>query len=497
MNYTVFFKILLLGWAGFVPVATAAGQSPDSIVPVAPLRNPDRGFHLESNYFVHDYVNPFNRSEKYPGGFIDDRLKRFEAAGDSLTLTQLYLYLSEYVNRDIPEEAFDRMQVIFDDLKARGYKAMLRFAYNYTGLNTSGGETQEGIMRHLEQLRPFIQKNYGQIAVCQMGFIGAWGEWHNSPLSQNQQAKDRLVNGLLDLLPEGYSLQIRYPAQKNKLTLTKRSDWLRIGFSNDYFTAGEHSHAPGNDFVPGDAWYDQVARESPYFFMSGEIPYDEKTEWGLHDLISVEKSLQILRDHHYSAFDITQNNELNIRNWKRFKVTPALLDSLQILYRPDYFQDENGKWVARSAYDFIRDHLGYRLSLLSSSFQNKKGYLKYDINFANTGFATVVNPRRVYLVFINENNRVEKEVELEVNPKEWQPYDLKSNRHEAWIHTLKGRVPLALKGRYRVGIWMPDYHPSLMYTNVYDLKWVEDNHLYHWSDPEQKYVVNVMGNVEL
>lgn len=497
MNNTIFLKLLLMLAVSFGSVCSAQNVSPASIVPIAPLRNPDRGFHLESNYFVHNYVNPFNASEKYPGGFIDDRLKRFEAVGDSLTLTQLYLYLSEYVNQDIPPEAFARMQVIFDDLKARGYKAMVRFAYNYTGLNTSGGETEEGIMRHIEQLRPFIQKNYGQIAVCQMGFIGAWGEWHNSPLSNRQEAKDRLVNGLLDLFPEGYCLQIRYPTQKNKLTLNKKSDWLRIGFSNDYFTAGEHSHAPGNDFVPGDEWYAQITRDSPFFFMSGEIPYNENTEWGLHDLISVEKSLQILRDHHYSAFDITQNNELNIRHWKQFEVYPQLLDSLQILYDKDYFKDENGKTVGRSAYDFIRDHLGYRLHLISSSFEKKKGYLKYDINFANTGFSTVVNPRQVYLVFINGNNEVEKEVKLDENPKEWQPYDLNTNEYKPFIHTLTGTIPLDLKGSYQIGIWMPDNHPALVHNKLYDLKWVENDRLRHWNDAEQKYSVNVIGNIEL
>lgn len=495
MNNTIFFKVLLMIVMGFGHMCAARNLPVGPIVPVAPLRNPDRGYHLESNYFVHNYINPFRKSEKYPGGFIDDRLKRFDAAGDSLTLTQLYLYLSEYVNREIPQEAFDRMQVIFDDLKARGYKAMVRFAYNYTGLNTSGGETEEGIMRHLEQLRPFIRKNCGLIAVCQMGFLGAWGEWHNSPLSKSQQAKDRLVNGLLDLFPEGYCLQIRYPAQKEKLTLNKKNDWLRIGFSNDYFTAGEHSHAPGNDFVPGDEWYAQIARDAPFFFMSGEIPYAENTEWGLHDLISVEKSLQILRDHHYSAFDITQNNELNINNWKHFKVYPQLLDSLQILYDKDYFTDEKGKTVVRSAYDFIRDHLGYRLHLVSSSFEKKKGYLKYDINFANTGFSTVVNPRQVYLVFINENNQVEKKVKLEANPKDWQPYDLKTNDYKPLVHTLKGTLPLDLKGTYKVGIWMPDSHPSLVHNKLYDLKWAENGRLYHWSDSGQKYTVNVIGNL--
>ena len=461
--------------------------------PAIPLRNPDRGFHLESNYFVHNYINPFNRSETYPGGFVDERLKQFGAEKDSITLTQLYLYLSDYVDRYIPQEAFERMQVIFDNLEAKGFKAILRFAYNYTGLNTSGGETETIMSRHLEQLRPFLRKNLGLIATCQMGFIGAWGEWHNSPLSKNQKAKNKLVNTLLDIFPKEYCLQMRYPRQKELLVLDHPDDWKRIGFSNDYFTAGEHSHAPENDFVPGDENFEMVLKDASGFFMSGEIPYAENTEWGLHDLISVDHSLQILRDHHYSAFDITQNNELNIRHWKNYKVYPQKLDSLGILYDMEYFQGKDGNVLSRSAYDFIRDHLGYRLNLVSSLFERHDNSLFYSIRLKNTGFATVVNPHPVYLVFINEEGGIALEIRLSnINPKDWQPYRIVSGKYETITHTMEGNVPVSLMdGTYRVAIWMPDAQSSLVHHPTYDIKWVESQGLQHLYN--EKAVLNIVG----
>lgn len=467
-----------------------------NIVRIKALGNPDRGLHLESNYFVHNYINPFNNSEVYPNGFIDQRLQTFKAGEDELHLTQLYLYLTEYVNKDIPQEGFDKMQVIFDALKAKGYKAILRFAYNYTGLNTSGGETMEGIKHHLEQLKPFLRKNLGQISAMQTGFIGAWGEWHNSPLSNNQAAKNMLLDGLLDILPEGYCVEIRTPDHKNALTLSNPANLKRIGFNNDYFTAGEHSHAPGNDFVPGDTWYQQAVKESPYFFMSGEIPYAENTEWGLHTLISVDKTLQILRDHHYSAFDITQNFEVNINNWKFYKVYPSLLTSLKVLYSEDYFKDENGKIVARSAYDFIRDHLGYRLNLLpATTFKADGGNLTYSIQFTNTGFATVVNPKPVYLVFVGNDGNVAKEIKLDVNPRDWQPFDPATVSYEVLTHKMEGTINPGLSGTYKVGIWMPDNHDDLKHNNLYDVRWAESESLKHWKSSDGKYTVNILGEV--
>lgn len=460
----------------------------------APLRNPDRGYHLESNLFVHDYRNPFHVSETYPEIFIDEKLRQFDAQEDSLTLTQLYLYLSEYVDGNLPEEALDRMQVVFDDLKAHGYKAILRFAYNYKGIGFSGGETEEMIGNHLEQLRPFILKNLGQIATCQMGFIGAWGEWHSSPLSTNQDAKNMLVNRLLDIFPEEYCLEMRYPAQKRLVTLDDPDDWKRIGFSNDYFTAGEHPLAPDNDFVPGDENYEMVFNDSPYFFMSGEIPYAENTEWGLHKLISVDRTLQILRDHHYSAFDITQNNELNIKHWKSYPVYPARLDSLEILYDMSYFK-ENGRPVSRSAYDFIRDHLGYRLNMTGSAFRKTDKGLACNVEFTNTGFAAVMNPHHVYFVILDKNDDIVSVCEAEnADPKLWQPYDPVTGVREPLLHGIHCVMPLddVSKG-CKVGIWMPDANLVDAGLPAYDIKWVENGKLRHlYKDGK---VINVIGEI--
>jgi hypothetical protein len=85
------------------------------------------------------------------------------------------------------------------------------------------------------------------------------------------------------------------------LTLEQEGSRGRIGYANDYFTAGEHPLAPGNDFVPNTDDYKQITEEVKVnnFYMSGEIPYNEDTEWGLAELISPIKSLRILREHLY------------------------------------------------------------------------------------------------------------------------------------------------------------------------------------------------------
>jgi hypothetical protein len=466
------------------------------IVPIDALSNPDRGFHLESNFFAHNFTNPFNSSEVYPDGFVDKRLQTYGANKDGIALTQLYIYLTEWVGQDIPSQGLDNIQKMLDGLSSKGFKAILRFAYNYTGLNTSGGESEKWILRHIQQLQPLLKKNSGLIATVQIGFIGAWGEWHTSPLAQDQSAKDNIVRALLEALPQDLTVEIRYPTLKNALALPE-GYLQRIGYANDYFTAGEHKYAPGNDFVPGDDWYKQVQKESPNLYVSGEIPYAEQTEMGLSDLISTSKTLRILRDHHYSAFDITQNFELNISSWKQQSVTPSFLRSNKILFSDDYFKDGEGKTVARTYFDFVRDHLGYRLNMLPDARVTANGdQVNYDFRFTNTGFAKLINLKPIYLVFINGQGQVAKELKIMDKGGDWQPFDPQLNDYEPLVHQIKGTINVGLSGEYSVGLWMPEERSSLKYDGRYAVKWASNATLNHWTDTDGKYVVNVVGKIK-
>lgn len=67
--------------------------------------------------------------------------------------------------------------------------------------------------------------------------------------------------------------------------------------------------------------------------------------------------------------------------------------------------------VVRSFYEFVRDHLGYRLNLQSeSTVEAKNGNLEYNLTITNTGFATVINPKEVYLVLVSGDGQVAKEI---------------------------------------------------------------------------------------
>lgn len=468
-----------------------------NIIPIESLRNPDRGFHLECNLFADQMKSPFDNYEVYNPNLYTKKVEQFDAQKDNLTLVQQYIYLTKWVSKDLDEEALINIRKIFELLKTQNYKAILRFAYNYTGLGTSGGESEQWILRHIEQLTPLLNEYIGQIATLQVGFIGAWGEWHNSPLANNQSAKNAIVSALLRAIPEPYCVEIRHPMHTRALTLEQEEYRNRIGYANDYFTAGEHIYAPGNDFVPNTPDYQQVTREvtANNFYMSGEIPYNEDTEMGLSQLITPMKVLRILREHRYSAFDITQNFDLNIMRWKRVKVYPSLLNDNGILFDESYFKDVDGNEVIRSFYDFVRDHLGYRLNLMTESkVEVKDGKLEYDLTITNTGFATVINPKEVYLVLVSEDGKVAKEFKLDANPKTWIPVT-DQEPDQAAKYTIKGSVAAGVSGTYKVGIWIPEKIVGWKYNSAYDIKFALTDNVTHWYDDAGKYAVNLFGTV--
>ncbi|MDR2564001.1 MAG: DUF4874 domain-containing protein [Prevotellaceae bacterium] len=484
-------------WPVQEPTPPVPDPPPGDIEPIAALNNPDRGFHVEVDYFLHNLKEPW-RDVYYPDGFVDEKLGTYRAENDGVTLTQMYIYLTEWTTRDIPQTGLNSLQTMFDKLKTDGQKAILRFAYKWDGEgSTSGSETPTWVERHLTQLKPLLQQNLGLIAAMQAGFVGTWGEWHSSPMDNNQPAKNRVVNALMDAYPAPYCIEMRHPRYKNALTLQNESNRTRIGFANDYFTTGEHRLSPDNDFCFGDPAYIELKNESHTYYVSGEIPYSGSTDWEFNAIMKPENVVTTLRDHHYSAFDISQNFDLNISSWKRVKVYPAWLKQYKILFSDDYFKNDEQETVSRSFYDFVRDHLGYRLNLLDSSKITAEGStLKYDLKLSNTGFATVLNPKPVYLVFINESNSVVKEILLtDVNPHDWQPFDPAVKSYEALIHSISGSVNTALSGKHKVGIWIPDGQSPLVHNNRYDLKFAPSDLVSHWTDAESKYTVNVIGEL--
>lgn len=504
----------LITLVGFVLSANAQDSNNDlyfvspveipAAVKKTPLWNPDRGLHLESIYQVSNtegYIpNPY-KYEDYPVGFMDTRNENFESGGDSITITQLYIYLTAFWDTDVISEAgLANVQLLFDGLRAHNVKALLRFAYSrddgrlgngHQGANPGYNRT----LKHIAQLKPIIEKNWDVIALVEAGFIGTWGEW--SPRYGTASQNTGIATSVFDFIPEGYNMVVRYIDIRNSLkSLLSASQMNHIGFCNDYFTTGL-KNCGSSDWCMDSDDYKHVAEVSFNAYMRAEIPYNEGPPWGFDILMEPETVLRVLKEHHYSALDITQNYADNITHWKTVSVVPAMLERNAIFFEESYFTEADGRPVPRPLYDFIRDHLGYRLNVLPEPVLNAtNNELTYNIGITNTGFATVINPKTAYLVLIDDQNQIVQEIALnDVNTKSWQPW-ASSKPAELLTHTIAGTAALEVTaGTYKVGLWIPDPVESIKYNPGYCIKFADDNGaVTHWYNPT--HAVNIIGEIQ-
>lgn len=424
-------------------------------------------------------------------------------------LTQVYFYLTDYLGTKIPGNAFSNMQSIFDQLKTSGYKVILLFAYRYN--DRSRYESYNDIKRHLTQLKSFLQKNEPLIFAFQAGFLGLWGEWHHSGLDNLDLDKKLVIRDLLNAFPPGRKMQVRETIYKTNaagyIRQTASSpilyypltpeEYNRIGFQNAYFVLDQGPFAQF-DYRFGDDDYKLVEKEAISSVVDGEMPYDGNDPYAFN-MIAMGSSgglqaIKRMQTHAHSSFSVVHNYATNIAAWKNQFYSIQQFRQQHIAISPDYFLDQQGREVTRSAYDYIRDHLGYRFQATEATLPstvNRGDSANFTLQLKNFGFASLINSRQAYFVLIDEQDNV-REILNQADPTTWMPVAMAGEK----LYTINQSILFDdsfIPGKYRVGIWMPDSSPELKYDARYAISLANGN-MEWWHDQNNKYLVNIIGS---
>lgn len=401
----------------------------------APILNPERGFFTP-------YELP-----GYPG------FSPVRATGN--TLVHLNLRLDDWREADIPQDVLDGLDTNFADIRDAGLKAIVRFAYNQGPYPDSEPDaTKAQILRHIEQLTPLLQKNADVIAWLEAGFIGAWGEWHTSTNGlDNITDKREILTALLKAVPNRY-VQVRYPAN----IIEMYPDPLdaaraRVAHHNDCFLSsdtdvGTYERDGVNTIERDQKYLAELTRFTP---MSGETcaPNPPRSECA-----SAIQEMELL---HFSAINEAYHKGI-LRSW------------------------EDGGCMEE-----INNRLGYRLAVTSAEFNENVrpgGLLNLTVNMTNTGFASLVNPRPLFIVLGGRNGIPPYEIRLELDPRTWQP--------GSSSFTAKIRLPAQIEaGEYNVALWLPDQAETLQQNPLYAVQFANER---VW-DESTGY--NTLGNVHV
>lgn len=211
--------------------------------------NPERGYHDRYEIIDDPSVNDYASASTSIAGFNPDSLDRTfaraKAAGN--TLIHSYIHLDKYTDVDqLPQALLDNLASGLAAIRTAGLKVVLRPAYAWAN-STSVPEAR--ILGHIAQLNAVITANADVVDHLEAGWLGAWGEWHDSqytdPFNRDQaDTRYRVVKKILDTTPASIPVALRYPIFVKEIlelpvpsgtTALTTADRDRLGFHNDCF----------------------------------------------------------------------------------------------------------------------------------------------------------------------------------------------------------------------------------------------------------------------
>lgn len=477
------------------------------------LYNPCRGFRLEVSVDVLE-------QKEHPTEELDILSAKY--ASDSVSLAQSYFYFTYLVGEKLTAENIQTMQRYFDELQRLGKKAVLRFAYekDFAG-RAPIGPTLEQALGHLDQLKPFLEKNKDLILVVQAGVIGAWGEWHSSVhgLENSKETKVAILEKLLSVVPEERNLQVRVPDFKNLLK-DKPELYKRISFHDDFIVIRPDKW--DGDMHEGTANFNQIVDESPYLVVDGELPWgfwsvgadpdSPSTGWIIDGMQTAKRlflqhftSLSVIHNykeqHPNRRFDENNPPQYSMVVWKKTMITEDSLRKYHMPFSDNYFQKKDGTKVKRNLFDYIRDHLGYRIELHKLQLPKKLKAGKeaqFNLELINRGFATVFGEHQVCFVLINSEGEV-TEFPTVANPQDWQPFQPGDSLYTPLKHVVNATISVPFSfasGTYKLGLWIPDSSQRLRYDARYAIRCANGNTEW-WVSKDSKYGINVLTSIDI
>lgn len=366
------------------------------------LSNQDRGFRGEIYYTL-------GTEKAYPGdnqNYIDRVNEQLELYGeDKINLLQCYIYLTEYRERDLDEQAINQLKSYFEYLKSKNVRILLRFAYEYTSsINNDAKDRQ--IISHLNQIGEFINDNKqlfnDVVYAMQLGLVGLWGEGHGAHYANHNFKK--LITKLCEVIPEEIYIMVRTP---EILSHVPKKYEKRFSVHDDFLVGVDHEWGM---MSWNDPQYQDLLNKNKYAIADGEMPwgnYKENDEYYQIDALNLVKQVadygltSMSITHNYKE-DWTQQNNIyyHLEKWKNEYLTKKDLYINTLPYLESMLVDDK-----ISVYNYLQYHLGYNLGVSNLLLMpNKTSFM---IN--NFGMAA---PFEYKLQVIADDKEIEIETEL-------------------------------------------------------------------------------------
>lgn len=392
-------------------VSTTSNYTVDESI----FTNPERGFHSNC-----DIYSGYNLSSN--------------AATLGNTLIHVNFRLDSFRTSPLSSAMLDTIANAFNTARANNVKLIIRFMYNagpYPNCEPDASEAQ--IITHIQQLKPVLAAGSDVIAAFDAGFIGCWGEWHTSTNNlTTDEIRTRIFKSELANFPANRQIQLRTPDYIKAIwpSLTE-AERARVGHHNDCFLANDTDSGTYADPVTDKA------------YLANNI--------GLNAIIGGETCKVSSRS-----------------------TCPTALSEMQQIHYSEineaYHEAVLQSWKDGGCFNTMKKNLGYRLSLINANYPTSiqpGETFTFKSTIKNSGFASIYNSRKVYLVLYNTSNSYT--LPLQVNPKNW-----KSDTTN-YIDEVVTVSTNAIIGNYNLALWLPDASDSLKSKPAYSIRFANLN----------------------
>lgn len=456
--------------------------------------NPDRGFRSGAALSL-SALAELGSEEKIKNSVYNTLDNYVFRLRDNTKVINIGYGLTGYNKTEkLPDEALLAIRIVGDLLRQKGYKQSINFVYNGTvhvaytvseeaRKNTEAvSASEEIILSHIEQLAPVIAEYKDTVFSIMGGFIGFSGDMAESsqypPVDRNRVMKavmDKLVlpNGTYYLLrtPEHkYEFEKAYPeyAGSNTISFVNKSmfgEQTKQGWNSGGYQKGN----PEKDAVD---WWEYVTERALYAPNDGEVfPNSNLIGKQSYPVPRIMTGLEIILEcaHHgmttmgfwngYYEVNRATGGPAVMDLWQTETITPEILIDNKIVFDPSWFTDDNGNDTPRSAFEFIRDHLGYKLVGEELKAVSDGREIKVSLSLKNYGFSAAFNLKSGFALLDKDYNVIASADAGE--PEKWYSH----NPEDATDTNTPTRTPSAvLKAPKTAG----EYHIAFYLKNSMD-----------------------------
>lgn len=325
------------------------------------------------------------------------------------TLALLLIDLSAYRDSHIINCGIENIRQIFRFFISCGKELIVRFTYDTEGKGLEREPSNSSqIQEHMRQIGVVIREFPGAFLCLQGLFIGSWGEMHHSSYLSVEEVQ-KLTSTIWKAVWGSLYLSVRSP-QLWRMIFHKKSFMhpmrKKIGLFDDALFGspthlGTFAEEEKDSYDELEKWdqkkemdfIDELCKVAP---IGGEAIYSEEGK-------QIDHVIATMRKMRLTYLNCEYDEDL-LNYWKQTKWAGETPDD---------------PWRGRTVYNYIEDHLGYRLVVRSVKIKKqpfgvffndkeeyRKGALRVEATIENIGFSSLYHETELYFVVEGDNGNV-------------------------------------------------------------------------------------------